>query len=130
MQSTDSTRQKQSSVGTQRLSAVSSGESLVLPTSTILGSGAAHSSHGPAAIAPGAGLRSRAGQLHGLGVPGALSPVPEHPQNRTGASGHTVAAGLGGRTLTTAHADWEIPLVDGQELAVSRFPHGMMRRVC
>ena len=130
MQSTDSNRRQQSLIGTRGLSAVSLSGSLGLAISPILVAGAAHSPCGPAAIAPGAGPRSSADQLHGLGVPGALVPVPEHPQNRTGSSGHTVTVGRVRRTSSAVHADKEIPLVDGQELTVSRVPHGMMLRVC
>ena len=128
-QSTDSTLEKQSPMAPRGLSAVSSGGSLLLQTSPILGAEAAHSSRGPAAIAPGAGPWSSADQLHGLGVPGALGPVLEHRQNRTGTSAPTVAVERLGRASSAVQADQEIPLVDAQELAVSRFPHGMTRLV-
>ena len=94
------------------------------------GGGPAHSSCGPAAISPDVGPRSSVDALHGLGVPGALDPVPEHPQKRTGSSGRAVALERVGRTSSAEPADLEIPLVDGQELAVSRPPHGIARRGC
>ena len=110
-----SSRRVESVVRTRGLSAVQSGGRLVLPTSPVLVAGAAHSSCGPAAIAPGANPRSSADQLPGLGVPGALGPVPEHPQKRTRPCGHTVAVGRVGRTSPAVHADLETPLVGGQE---------------
>ena len=123
-------RQRRLPVGTGKLSAAPSSENLDPSTSLIPVAVAARSSCGPQATSPGSRRRSSVGQLQGPGVPGALDPVPEHPQNRTGFSRCTVAVAPVRRALSALQADLGIPLVDGQELTVSRFPHGVMRQVC
>ena len=84
----------------------------------------------PEATLRGAGPRSSVVRLRDPGIQGALDPVQEHPQNRTESSGHTVAVEGVRTTSSAAHADLEIPLVDGLAPAVSRLPRGEVHWAC